>query len=1286
MADAPFPSSESSETVEIRSVQPLAPDPVESPIGESLDEVIPNPGNSSQPIVGLGGSAGSLGALRSFFSKMAPDSGLAFVVVVHLSPDHESSMAALLQGFTSMSVVQVLDTVKVEPNCVYVIPPAKNLSLSDGELRLSELLAGRGRRVTVDLFFRTLADTHGTQATAIVLSGADGDGAIGLKRVKERGGLTIAQDPEESEYDGMPRTAIATGTVDWVLPVAEMPDRLLKYYRSEARLFLPPEELPERPQAKSSDAEAALRDTLSLLQVRTGHDFSEYKRATILRRIARRMQVNGVQELPDYLSFVRTHGVELEALLQDLLISVTNFFRDREAFQALEAELFRLFQGKKSGDQVRVWVVGCATGEEAYSIAMLLAEYAAKMEQFPSVQLFATDLDEVAIRAGREGLYPETIEADVPEERLKRFFSREHGQYLINRTLRESVLFASHNVLKDSPFSQIDLISCRNLLIYLNHQAQERVLDLFHFALKSDGLLFLGSSESIDNESPLFRILDKKHRLYTRIAVNRQSLPMLTRPSSLMRAVELGHRLQASMPQVPMAPQQIQQHRSVSLTELHFKLLEEFSPGSVLIDKDDNIVHLSERAERYLHLGGGEATLNLLRVVHPMLRIEVRAAIFRARQTQTPVTAGSIAVELLGERYSVDLHVRSAKELAPDFLLVIFEEHGIESAEKIVEAQPAEPLIRQLETELDHVKTHQRATVEEYESSLEELKASNEELQSINEELRSATEEVETSREELQSINEELSTVNQELKYKVEELGKANSDLQNLMASTDIATVFLDRQLRIQRYTPAAVGLFNLIPTDVGRPISDLSHRLEDYFIVNDAQRVLERLIPVERERRSRDGRWYIARFLPYRTPEDLISGVVLTFVDITERKKAEGEHARLHAAVAGAQEHLRLIFENVREYAIFSVDRERRVISWNIGAERLLGLAESEILGSPYDVIFTAEDRAAGVPANEVAQALAQGHASNERWYQRKDGARLWGSGVIMAIRGTAGEAVGLVKILRDETESRRASEALVKALRETEAARAEAEAANSAKDRFLAVLSHELRTPLTPVQLAFPILELQPELTDSSKEALKMIRRNVEMEIVLIDDLLDINRIVHGKVEIELLAVDVHACVHRALELTALDFSKNDLKCSVTLTAERHHILGDAGRLRQVFCNLLQNAAKFAPKGSEISVYSRNLDGTGIAIDFTDHGIGIESEILPKIFTPFEQGSPDLARRYGGLGLGLAISRSLVQMHGGRITVTSDGLYQGATFTVELPVASDRQVSVKLTGMKTD
>src|SRR5262249_11094906 len=395
----------------------LAPDSTEQAPGEQVDVVGPNRDDSLQPVIGLGGSAGSLNALRTFFSHMATDSGLAFVVIIHLSPDHESSLATLLQGSTSMPVVQVCDTVKVEANRVYVIPPAKHLSLTDGQLCLSELWPERGRRVAVDLFFRTLADTHGTQATAIVLSGADADGAIGLKRVKERGGLTIAQDPEEAEHSGMPRAAIATGMVDWILPAAEMPARLLKYYRNEPRLFLPAEEPSEGQEAESSDGEAALRDTLAFLRVRTGHDFSDYKRPTILRRIARRMQVNGFQELPAYLSFVRTHPGEVGALLRDLLISVTNFFRDREAFQALEAEFPRLFRGKKSGDQVRVWVVGSATGEEAYSVAMLLAEQSSKLKAPPALQVFATDLDEAAIRNGRDGLYPETIEADVPEER-----------------------------------------------------------------------------------------------------------------------------------------------------------------------------------------------------------------------------------------------------------------------------------------------------------------------------------------------------------------------------------------------------------------------------------------------------------------------------------------------------------------------------------------------------------------------------------------------------------------------------------------------------------------------------------------------------------------------------------------------------------------------------------------------------------------------------------------------------------------------------------------------------
>jgi two-component system, chemotaxis family, CheB/CheR fusion protein len=1253
-----------------------SPDAAQQAVSQQLDKGVRGRDDTLQPVIGLGGSAGSLKALRTFFSHMATDSGLAFVVIVHLSPDHESRMATLLQGFTSMPVVQVSDTVKVEANRVYVIPPAKHLSLADGQLRLSELLPERGRRVAVDLFFRTLADTHGAQATAIVLSGADADGAIGLKRVKERGGLTIAQDPEEAEHNGMPRAAIATGMVDWVLRAAEMPAQLLKYYRNEPRLFLPAEEPPERLQVESSDAEVALRETLVFLRVRTGHNFSDYKRATILRRIARLMQFNGIQELPSYLAFVRSHPGEVGALVQDLLISVTNFFRDREAFQALETELSQLFRDKKATDQVRAWVVGSATGEEAYSVAILLAEYASKLRAPPSLQVFATDLDKNAIRIGREGLYPDTIEADVSEERLRRFFSREHGRYQVNRTLRESVLFAHHNVLKDSPFSHLDLISCRNLLIYLNQQAQGRVLDLFHFALESEGMLFLGSSESVDDARPFFKILDKKHRLYKRLPAHRQAVPLLTGPTTLGQEIGSASHLQAATTVAMPFGQgvgSLGRERGLSLGELHFKLLAGFAPGSVLIDKDDNVVHLSERAKRYLQLGGGEATLNLFRVVHPMLRVELRAAIFRARQTGSLVKMAGLPVELDDVRHAVDLYVRPAPEPASDLMLVLFEEHAVVSTGEVAEAQPAEPLIRQLEEELDQLKINSRAMVEEYEASLEELKSSNEELQAINEELRSATEEVETNREELQSINEELSTVNQELKSKVEELAKTNSDLQNLMASTDIATVFLDRQLRIQRYTPAAVKLFSLIPTDIGRPLSDLSHRLENNFIVADAERVLERLAPVERERRSRDGQWFIVRLLPYRTPEDQISGVVLTFVDITERKAAEDDRMRLHAAIAAAQGHLRLIFENAREYAIFSLDRERRVTSWNVGAERLLGFSESEISGQPYDVIFTPEERSTGAPEKLVLQALAEGHASDESWHQRKDGSRFWGSGVIMAMRDARGEVVGLVKILRDETDARNAREALVRALEDTERKQAEAEAANSTKDRFLAVLSHELRTPLTPVLLSLSTLDLERGLSETAQESLKSLRRNVETEIRLIDDLLDVNRIVHGKLESKALPVDLHACIRLALDVCARDLREKNLKLTVSLEAVLHHVLGDATRLQQVFCNLLQNAAKFTPNEGTVTVRSWNTESGGVTVRLSDTGIGIEPEALEKIFDPFEQGSPDLARRYGGLGLGLAISRSLVLAHGGRLTAASPGPGQGATFTVELPHASE-------------
>lgn len=1009
----------------------VSPDFDEQELGDKMDDGVPPHVYEKMQMVGLGGSAGSIGALQTFFAAMPSNSGMAFVVVLHLAPEYESSLPQLLGRVTSMSVKAARDGDKVEANCVYVIPPAKHLTSVDGHLRLTPLEPERGKRIAVDLFFRSLADTHGPHAAAIVLSGADGDGAIGIKRIKERGGLTIAQDPEEAEQQGMPRAAIATGMVDWVLPVAEMPQRLVEYQASERRLRLPPEEGPQpalETRTTADEGEAALREVLTFLRTRTGRDFSYYKRATIVRRVSRRLQINGVDDLPAYLAFLRTHPGEAGALLQDLLISVTNFFRDRESFAVLEQLIPELFKGKGPDDCVRVWVPACATGEEAYSVAMLLLEHARELEETPGLQIFGCDLDEGAIQVARAGVYPDSISADVSEERLRRFFIKEPRGYHVRREVREIVLFAAHDLLKDAPFSRLDLISCRNLLIYLNRDAQQRALDIFHFALHPYGLLFLGSSESVEDESTLFTVLDKKHRIYAHRPTQRTGLPLTSGPSTLIRALEAQDRVgrpvvpgQAFLNAEPPRPAELMLRREaqLSLGELHFRLVERLAPPSVIVNAEHEIVHLSENAGSFLRMAGGEPSMDLLRVVHPMLRIQLRAALFQAAETGVQVEVPRVPLEIDGLRRAVNLRVAPARELAPGFLLVIFErtEPG-PSSERGLRAEP-EPIVRQLERELETIKGRLRDTVEQYEANTEELKAGNEELQAMNEELRSASEELETSREELQSINEELTTVNQELKSKLEELSHANSDLYNLMASTAIATVFLDRELRIMRYTPSAVPLFRFIPSDIGRPLADLRHRLEYPQLSVDAEQVLDLLVPVEREVRITDGHWFLARLLPYRTLDDRIAGVVLTFVDVTEGKRSR-------EAVRDSDQRLRLILESAKDYAIFTLDLEHRVSSWNSGAQAMLGYAEAEICGQLGDILFTPEDRKAGEPQRETAKSRTMGRAENERWHVRKDGSRFYGSGLTTPLRDDADRVIGFVKIMRDLTESKRAQEAL--------------------------------------------------------------------------------------------------------------------------------------------------------------------------------------------------------------------------------------------------------------------
>ena len=732
-----------------------------------------NSSGETIPVVGIGASAGGLKALGQFFETTPTNSGLAFVVILHLSPDYESHLATVLQNITEMPVLQVSETTVVEANKVYVIPPNKHLSMVDGQIRLSDPERPRGKRVPVDLFFRTLAETRGPYGAAVVLSGSGTDGTVGLARMKEYAGVVVAQDPSEAEYAEMPRSAIDTGLVDYVLPAGKIARQLISYWEAAGKIELPPPEEPPRDPANPG-VEEALQDVIALLRVRTGRDYSQYKRATILRRIARRMQVTDIDTLGTYLPYLREHPEEVGALEDDLLISVTNFFRDPFAFATLANQVIpALFRAKYPGDTVRVWVAGCATGEEAYSIAILLRQYADTLPQPPAIQIFATDVDQEAVAIAREGSYREAIAADVSPERLNRYFIKNQGNYRIKKEIRETILFAAHNVLKDPPFSRIDLISCRNLLIYLNRNAQTQVLETFHFALKPDGYLFLGNSETVEGLPKLFLPINKNEHIFGRLnsASSGQfatDVPRLRQDGRDGRRGDNGDRPAVLAQKAP------------NLGELHRSLLEQYGPPSVLVDHNNEIVHLSYNIGPYLHFTPGEPSHNILKVALPELTMDLRAALY-ATEVGSGVDTRRLRVPIDGTEHLLNLIVCPVQEPegSRGLKLVFFDDLGPVAEPSAQEHPDQGLLVHHLEEELQRTREQLSVLIEQYETSTEELKASNEELQAINEELRSTSEELETSKEELQALNEELQTVNQELKHKVEEVSWANNDLQN---------------------------------------------------------------------------------------------------------------------------------------------------------------------------------------------------------------------------------------------------------------------------------------------------------------------------------------------------------------------------------------------------------------------------------------------------------------------------------------------------------------------------
>jgi two-component system CheB/CheR fusion protein len=924
---------------------------------------------ASCAIVAIGASAGGIGALQKFFPGVAPDSGLAYVVIQHLDAEHESVLASIIQRCTLLDTQTAADEAAIEPDNIYVIPPGVSVTVKDCRLHLARMPASRAKRTPIDDFFISLAEDQRENAAAIILSGTGSDGTIGLRAVKEHGGLTLAQ--EGAEYDGMMRSAVQTGLVDMVLPAEEMAATLVDYFRRVDRVTQDGER-----ERRKRDVSDQLARITALLRVRTGHDFSGYKDNTILRRIQRRMQVLQIDDPAQFYEKLRDEPQQVDLLFQDLLIGVTNLFRDPQAFAALERmAIQKLFENRRADETIRVWVPGCATGEEAYSIAMLLRENAPRGAASPRLQIFATDIDERALEVARAGRYPAAIASDLTAKRLKEFFSREDGTYRVSSDLREICLFSTHNLLRDPPFSRLDLISCRNLLIYMGPELQEKIIPIFHYALRKDGYLFLGSSENVTRHTRLFATVDKANRIFQRRgSAAPQKLPEFPLAATSRRAASHAR---------PKAPGEGAQESAERL------LLDRFSPAYVVVNAAGELVHSSGGTGKYLELAAGAPDHNVFAMARRGLRMDLRADLHKTVNTGQVSIQDNITVGTNGGRQIISLAVQP---LPPDgaadplYMLVFRDVGGIKPE---LESEPTHTTddvesanVNQLEKELRDTRERLQITTEELESSNEELKSSNEELSSINEELQSSNEELETSKEELQSINEELQTVNSELNIRVDELSRANNDIANLLESTQIATVFLDRELCIKSFTPATRDLFRLVESDVGRPLAHVRARFPSDGLQADIEQVLQRLGTIERQiDGTESGTRYIMRVLPYRTVDNVIAGVVVTFVDVTKISRAEEKIGTLTHDLRNRIESLETLLNLVPVGIVIAEDGKIQEFRANRRAAELAGerLSGARITSTPTVLDVVRDGKTVDAVDQPLATAIRTGEAVAE-------------------------------------------------------------------------------------------------------------------------------------------------------------------------------------------------------------------------------------------------------------------------------------------------------------------
>jgi two-component system CheB/CheR fusion protein len=1202
--------------------------------------------------VAVGASAGGLEAFVELLRHVPPDSGMAFVLIQHLDPTRPSFLSDMLARSTSLVVREIRDGVRVEPDHVYVIPSGADVGILHGVLTLvPRPTDARRPHLPIDFFFTALAADQANRAIGVVLSGTGSDGAEGLRAIKTEGGVTFVQDPQSARFDGMPRAAMQSSAPDFVLPIPELAAELQRIGHHPL-LAVPIEG------ALASPSEAgALEKVLILLRGTAGVDFSEYKRTSISRRVARRLAMHRLTTLREYVQVLRDDRAEAPALVEDILIHVTSFFRDPKVYDKLAEQVFpEILKQKRRGGTIRLWSAGCSTGEEAYSLVISLLEFLARegASDVP-IQLFATDISEKSIDVARAGFYSEAAVRDVGPDRLARLFTPvDGGGYRIGKLVRDRCAFMKHDMAHDPPFSKLDLVSCRNVLIYFAPELQRRVLGTLHFALNYPGFLVLGRSETVTDGTSLFSTIDKDTRIFARTAA--RSALRITPARDMVPTARTW--LEASVR--PPTLESLVRH-------VENRLLDQYAPPGVIVNERLEILQFRGRTGPYLEPAPGEPRHDLLKMARSGLAADLRIAIAQATKDGATVRRAGVRVDQNGSTRVCDvvvIPVVSPPESREHVFTVLFEEpralaetRAAAPAPPAGEARDDEPRVARLETELDETKASLQSIIDEHRRTNDELMSANEELVSTNEELQSLNEELQTAKEELQSTNEELSTLNEEAQSRNVELDAVNSDLLNILRSVEVPIVIVDKHRRIRRFTPKARPILNLLPGDVGRPIDDIKPTVAIEDLDHKISGVIDTVAPHEEEVRGRTGEWYRFQIRPYVTSDKRIDGAVISVIDIDVLKRALG-------AAEWARDYATATVEAVRTPLVL-LDARHDVISMNQAFRDHFRANRTELEGkSLYALLNGAWD----VP--ELRSVLARVFEAGERFEDLEMERKLPGVGT--RALSLSGRSVGmpggakLVLLAVEDVTDRRCAEAERESLlAQAEAAKASAEQANRAKDQFLATLSHELRTPLSTLIMQAEFLALTQTGDAMVQKSVEAIERAARAQAQLIEDLLDISRIAAGKLRMELQAVSLPRIVRAAAEIAGPAAARKHIELELHVDDELASVPGDPARLQQVVWNLLTNAIKFTPDGGRVTVTVDAMADRG-RIRVQDMGIGIEPDFLPHIFDQFSQEDREITRSQGGLGLGLSLVRHLVEAHGGTVQAESAGKGKGSTFTV--------------------